>query len=466
MNSFLIRDIVIFGPEGRVRGDCLVENGRIARVGDVDAPANDLSDSSHDSSTAPTEIDGKGRWLWPGAIDAHVHFRDPGPTYKEDWETGSSAAVAGGVTSVFEMPNTQPTTTTVARLAEKRALASEKSRCNFGLFFGAGLQNHREIHKAEGVPGLKIFMGCSTGDLLVYREEDLDEVFAAWSSTPGSQPICVHAESELRLRERTQMFKDRRDPAVHSEIRDPRAAAEAVRLACRLALDHGCNLHILHLSTTDELDEVERARDEAARHGLRTRITCEVCPHHLFLNTDAYQTQGTRVRMNPPLRAEEQRAAMWDALKDGRIQMVATDHAPHTLEEKDRPYWEAPSGVPGVETMLPLLLDAAHRGQCSYEDVLQWVCHGPAEVYGAVDRGRIEPGHWADLVLIDPEMEREVRDEDQFTRCAWSPWSGRTLRGWPLLTWVNGQLAFERNDAGRGAVVGAAGMGMEVEFPD
>ncbi len=444
--SVIIRNAVIFTPEGRVEGHCRVEHGRIAEVGVVDGKAD-------------ATIDADGRWLWPGAIDGHVHFREPGPTYKEDWHTGSSAAVAGGVTTVFEMPNTSPPTTTVERLRDKRHLAAEKSLCNFGLFFGASTNNHHELGKVQGVPGLKIFMGCSTGDLLVYREEDLDEVFAAWFGK-----ICVHAESELRLRERAQLFADRDDPAVHSEIRDPESAAEAVRLACRLALDHGRDLHVLHLSTVDELAEIDRARAEAREHGLKTRITCEVCPHHLFLNTDAYDTWGTRVRMNPPLRSEMHREAMWRALDEGSIQMIATDHAPHTTEEKDRPYREAPSGVPGVETMLPLMLDAAHQGLCSYDDVLEWVCHAPAEVYGVVERSRIEPGNWADLVLIDPEMTREARDEDQFTKCGWTPWAGRQLTGWPVLTLVNGHIAYRRDDDGPGEVVATPGTGVEVDF--
>ncbi|MGM0555759.1 MAG: dihydroorotase, partial [Myxococcota bacterium] len=395
--STIIRNAKMFTPGGVVEGDCLIEAGRIAKIGDVTGSADET-------------IDAEGRWLWPGAIDGHVHFREPGPTHKEDWQTGSRAAVSGGVTTVFEMPNTKPTTTSVERLDQKRAIAGEKSVCNFGLFFGAGPDNHDEIRKAAGVPGLKIFMGCSTGDLLVYREEDLEEVFAAWYGK-----ICVHAESELRLREREEQFADVDDPAVHSKIRDPESAREAVELACRLALDFGRDLHVLHLSTIDELEEVERARAHAEEHGLSSTITCEVCPHHLFLDTGSYEEWGTRVRMNPPLRGDEHRTEMWEALADGRIDMVATDHAPHTTEEKDRPYRDAPSGVPGVETMLPMMLDAASRGLCGPEDVLEWLCHAPARVYGMVERGSLEVGYHADLVLIDPEMKRTVRHEDQFS---------------------------------------------------
>lgn len=444
--STIIRDAKIFTPDGIVEGDCLIDGGRIAEIGEVTGDADQT-------------IMADGAWLWPGAIDGHVHFREPGPIYKEDWLSGSRAAVSGGVTTVFEMPNTKPTTTSLERLDDKRAIADEKSVCNFGLFFGAGTDNHGEIRKATGVPGLKIFMGCSTGDLLVYREEDLEEVFAAWHGK-----ACVHAESELRLREREQQFADNDDPAVHSTIRDPESAREAVELACRLALDFGRDLHVLHLSTIDELDEVEKARAYAEEHGLASTITCEVCPHHLFLDTDAYEQWGTRVRMNPPLRVEEHRLEMWRALADGRIDMVATDHAPHTTEEKDRGYRDAPSGVPGVETMLPMMLDAAHRGECDAEDVLEWLCHAPARVYDMVQRGSIQVGYHADLVLIDPDMTRTVRDEDQFSKCAWTPWHGRELTGWPTHTWVGGELAFERDGEGRGAVIAEPGVGTEVEF--
>lgn len=426
----VFRDAVLFTPNGRVEGDLRVEDGRIAELGSV-------------SAAGAEEVVLGGLWLWPGAVDGHVHFRDPGAPHKEDFGTGSAAAVAGGVTTVFDMPNTSPTTTTVERLEAKRAEVGPKSYCNYGFFFGANPENLVEARNAKNIAGLKIFMGCSTGDLLVYREEDLDRIFAGYAGR-----ICVHAESELRLREREKLFADRDDPAVHSVIRDPEAAAEAVRLAARLAQKYGRRLHVLHLSTRAELDEIERS--EAS-------ITCEVCPHHLFLDTSAYEEWGTFVRMNPPLRDESDRVEMWRALADGRIDMIATDHAPHTLDEKSRPYRQAPSGVPGVQTMLPLMLDAASRGECSYEQVLEWLCHAPARIYGVVDRHRLVVGAWADLAVIDPAQRREVRDEDQLSRCAWTPWRGRVLQGWPVQTWVNGVLVFTDG------IVGPA-CGREVEF--
>lgn len=445
MNSkpTVLRSAVVFTPQGRVEGDLRIEDGRVVEIGTV-------------SSAGAESIDIDGQWVWPGAVDGHVHFRDPGAPHKEDFESGSAAAVAGGVTTVFDMPNTNPTTTTVKRLEQKRAVAAEKSHCNYGLFFGANTGNLEEACAAKNVAGLKIFMGCSTGDLLVYKRDDLERIFAGYD-----RRICVHAESELRLREREKQFADRTDPSVHSEIRDPQAAAEAVSMAAQLAAQYGRHLHVLHLSTKLELEVLSEIGAGQSAEGFRT--TCEVCPHHLFLDTSAYEDWGTFVRMNPPLRSEEDRAEMWAALHDGRIDMVATDHAPHTVEEKSRPYREAPSGVPGVETMLPLLLDAASVGACSYEDVVEWLCHAPARIYGVADRHRVEVGNWADLVVIDHSLERVVQDDHQFTSCGWSPWRGHVLKGWPLMTFVNGEVAFRRGGQGPGEVVGGV-RGREVTF--
>lgn len=444
MPTTIIRNALIFTPTEEFDGDLRIEDGRIVEIGEVSSADPDI------------EVDVDGMWLWPGAIDGHVHFRQPGPTYKEDWTTGSAAAVAGGVTTVFEMPNTNPTTTTVERLDEKRAIAHANSLCNYGLFFGANPENLGAARAATNVPGLKIFMGCSTGDLLVYKEEDLEKIFAEYSGR-----ICVHAESELRLRERTKQFEDEMDDvAVHSKIRDNESAREAVEMACRLAAKYGRDLHVLHLSTGDELDEIARWQQENPE----ISITCEVCPHHLFLDTRDYDTHGTFVRMNPPLRAPEDVETMWEALADGRIPMIATDHAPHTVEEKSKPYREAPSGVPGVETVLPLMLDAADRGLCSHRDVLEWLCHNPARIYGMVDRGEIRVGAHADLVVIDPGMLRLIRNEDQFSKCGWTPWDDQETTGWPVLTFVGGELVYERDEDGVGQIVADPGVGTEVQF--
>ncbi|MFB6352255.1 MAG: dihydroorotase [Bradymonadaceae bacterium] len=446
-DTTIIRDVTMFTPDGRVDGDCRIRDGEIAEFGEIDA----------DDQTRT--IRGAGRWLFPGVIDPHVHFRAPGFPHKEDWSSGSAAAVAGGVTAVCDMPNTSPTTTSPERLTAKRQLADHKSRCHFGLFFGATRDNADLYGEIEGVPGLKIFMGASTGDLLVDDREDLDEIFATWDGT-----IAVHAENQARLEARKKQFRDERDPAIHSEIRDPEAAVRAVRTASELAVEYGRHLHVLHLSTRQELEVVEEARRQMRETDSGGRITCEVCPHHLFLDTDDYEWLGTRGRVNPPLRAPAQREAMWEALRDGRIQFVTTDHAPHTPDEKDRDYWKAPSGLPGVQTLLPLMLDAADRGQCSPDEVVDWLAHRPASIYGMESKGRIAVGADADLTLVDPEMERTVTTDEQCSKSRWTPWEERQLEGWPVMTWVAGRLAYRRDDEGPGEVVGEPGIGDEIEF--
>lgn len=446
MASVVIRNGVIFTPQGRVEGDLLVVEGRIIEIGLVTAEGDE-------------EIDAAGKWIWPGVIDAHVHFREPGLTHKEDWASGSRAAVSGGVTTVFDMPNTRPSMTTVERLEEKRRLAGEKTLCNFGLFFGAGPDNLEAIQEVTGVAGLKIFMADSTGDLLVDKRRDLERIFEAYQGQ-----ISVHAEDQVRMDERERQFADRDDPRVHSEIRDAEMAAQAVALATALAIRYDRRLHILHMSTRAELQVLEVAREEALNLGSRAVLTTEVCPHHLFLDVSAYDRWGTRVQMNPPLRQLEDREAMWDALESGKVEMIATDHAPHRPDEKARPYREAPSGVPGVETVLPLMLDAAFRGLCEYDDVVDWLAHRPASIYGILDRGRIEVGCAADLVIIDHKMLRKVRDEEQRSRCGWTPWAGRDLVGWPVMTMVNGEVVFEREDRGMGTIVTDVPVGKEVEF--
>ena len=440
------RGAVIFTPKGRVEGDLLVEDGRIAEIGEISGKV----DRDHDL---------RGKWLWPGAIDAHVHFREPGMTRKEDWRSGSQAAVSGGVTTVFDMPNTIPAMTTVERLEAKRKLAGAKSLCNFGLFFGAGPDNLGELEKVEGVPGLKIFMADSTGDLLVDKREDLERIFAHYEGQ-----ISVHAESQIRMDQRKAKFANRSDPAVHSIIRDAQTAAEGVAMAAALALRYERRVHILHLSTRVELQVLEIAREEAQALGRKAVLTAEVCPHHLFMDTSFYDRWGTRVQMNPPLRGPKDRDAMWPALLRGEVNMIATDHAPHLASEKAQPYGSAPSGVPGVETVLPLMLDSAFRGLCEYEQVLEWLAYGPAEIYGLVDRGRLEVGAHADLVAIDSRMMRTVEDREQRSRCGWSPWAERVLVGWPVLTVVNGQLVYRRDQEGPGEIVTDEAVGMEGEF--
>jgi dihydroorotase len=376
----------------------------------------------------------------PGVIDPQVHFREPGLEYKEDLGSGSRACAAGGVTSFLEMPNTNPTTTTFEALSWKKERAEATSHVDFGFFIGATWDNVEVLNGVSGVPGIKIFMGSSTGSLLVSERADLERIFGT-----GSRLIAVHAEDEARLVARKAAFAGRTDPASHSEIRDVETALLATRLAVELSDKFGRRLHVLHMSTREEA-ELLRAHGKGGG-----RISCEVTPQHLLLSApSAYERLGTRAQMNPPLRGPEHCEALWAALKDGTVDCIATDHAPHTLAEKAAGYPKSPSGMPGVETALPLMLDAAFRNRCTVVDVVRWMCAGPARVYGMLGKGSIEIGFDGDLVLVDPQAGRKVGDRPYFTKVGWSPFEGALLHGWPVMTVVRGRIVFRD-----GAMIGS-----------
>ena len=418
MYDLLIQNARIARPGGEIlEGDLACEGGRIARLGgEIGAPARET-------------LDAGGRLLLPGVIDPQVHFREPGAEHKEDLASGSRAAVAGGVTSYLEMPNTRPPTTDQAALDDKLTRAARKSLANYGFFIGATPDNLEALNTATPVCGIKIFMGASTGSLLVNRPEDLERIFAH-----GERLIAVHAEDEARIRARQRRFAGRRDPAVHSEIRDNRCALLATELALELSRRHRRRLHILHLSTHEEV--------ECLRRDKPAWVTAEAIPNHLFLNLDDYARLGTLVQMNPPLRRREDNLALWEGLRDGIIDFIATDHAPHTLEEKRRPYPESPSGMPGVQTSLPLILTRMRAGECTLAEVLKWMSEGPAAAYRLRDKGRLEEGRDADLVLVDLERTRVVRNEDMYSKAGWTPYAGWELTGWPVYTVVGGRIAF------------------------
>jgi len=417
--NLLIRNARIARPDGTTfEGDVACENGRIDRIaGSITAAARET-------------IDAAGNLLLPGVIDPQVHFREPGNEYKEDLGSGSRAAVRGGVTSFLEMPNTAPPTTTQAALDKKLALAAQKSVANYGFFIGATPDNLEALNSVAPACGIKIFMGSSTGSLLVNRPEDLERIFAN-----GTRLIAVHAEDEARINARRAQFAGRTDPAAHSEIRDNETARLATELALTLSKKYQRRLHILHLSTREEVAML--------RAGKPAWVTAEAIPNHLFLNSADYARLGTLVQMNPPIRTPADNAALWEGLHDGIIDFIATDHAPHTLEEKKRAYPNTPSGMPGVETSLPLMLTAMHGGRCTLAEIQKWMCSGPAEAYRIPNKGKLLEGWDADLALVDIEHTRPVRNEETFTKVRWSPWHGRELRGWPLYTIVNGEIAFD-----------------------
>jgi len=412
----LIKNAQVVLPDGVERVSVVIEDSQIA---DIDPAAHLAVDDVLDAS---------GLYLMPGVIDDQVHFREPGLTHKEDLATASRACAKGGVTTFLEMPNTVPATTTQARLEEKLALASSKSIVNYGFFIGATADNLDELRLAHRTPGIKIFIGSSTGDLLVDEQDALECIFAE-----TTLPITAHCEDETTVRNNAAHFAGTHDVADHSRIRDHAAALIATRRAIDLAHRHRHRFHVLHVSTGAETELL------ADHRGL---ITGEACPHHLLFNVDDYARLGTLGQLNPSLKTAQDSEQLWRALTDGRLQVIATDHAPHTLEEKQRPYPASPSGVPAVENSLALMLNEVHRGRCTLPQVVHWMCDAPARVWDIIGKGRIAVGYDADLVLVDLERIAEIRNEDQLTKCGWSPWHGERLTGWPVRTWVMGHEVY------------------------
>jgi dihydroorotase len=419
--SLLIRHARIILPNSEVMiGDVLTRDRQIVEV------APEISQTG-----LATEIDAQGLTLLPGVIDPQVHFREPGLEHKEDLFTASCACAKGGVTSFLEMPNTRPLTTTQQALDDKLERASQKCLVNYGFFVGATAENLPDLLLAKPTPGIKIFMGSMHGQLLVDGETALEAIFAK-----GSRLIAVHAEDQARINERRQEFANIHDVAVHSQIQDNQAALLATQLALKLSKKYQRRLHILHLSTADEA--------ELLREDKPSWVTAEVTPQHLLLNTNAYAQIGTLAQMNPPLRSPHDNEVLWQALRDGVIDFIATDHAPHTLEEKAQEYPNTPSGMPGVETSLALMLTAAMEGKCTVPQVVNWMSKAVAVAYGIPNKGAIAPGYDADLVLVDLNTYRPVRREELLTKCGWSPFEGWNLTGWAVTTIVGGEIVYEK----------------------
>ena len=418
--SLLIRDAEIILPNGEsMIGDVLTQGRQIVQLG------------QEITNAAPThEIDARGLTLLPGVIDPQVHFREPGLEHKEDLFTASCACAKGGVTSFLEMPNTRPLTISQSALDDKLQRAASKCLVNYGFFIGATGDNLPDLLSASPTPGIKVFMGSMHGQLLVSQEEVLEAIFAQ-----GNRLIAVHAEDQARINQRKQEFAGIEDPAIHSQIQDNQAALLATQLALKLSKKYQRRLHILHMSTAEEA--------ELLRHDKPSWVTAEVTPQHLLLNTSAYTTIGTLAQMNPPLRSPHDNEVLWQALRDGIIDFIATDHAPHTLAEKAQTYPNTPSGMPGVETSLPLMLTAAMAGKCTVAQVVQWMSKAIAVAYGIPNKGEISPGYDADLVLVDLKNYREVKREEVLSKCGWSSFEGWNLTGWPVTTIVGGEIVYD-----------------------
>jgi len=421
--GLLIRRANIILPNSElIVGDVLIRDRQIVKVS-----------PSEIEETATRSIDADGLTLLPGVIDPQVHFREPGLEHKEDLFTASCACAKGGVTSFLEMPNTRPLTISQAALNDKLERASNKCLVNYGFFIGATSDNLSELLHANPTPGIKIFMGSMHGPLLVDPQEILEAIFAN-----GNILIAVHAEDQTRLRQRREEFANIHDVAIHSQIQDSQAALIATKRALALSKKYRRRLHILHMSTAEEADLL--------REDKPSWVTAEVTPQHLLLNTTAYEKIGSLAQMNPPLRTSHDNQVLWQALLDGVIDFIATDHAPHTLEEKAQIYPQSPSGMPGVETSLPLMLTAAVDGRCTVAQVVNWMSTAVATAYSIPNKGLISPGYDADLVLVDLNSRKQVRREELATKCGWSPFEGWNLTGWPVTTIVGGEVVYHKGE--------------------
>lgn len=426
MKSILLRNARAVNRGRIFETDIFIKNGRIEQLaGEINRPAD-------------IEFDLAGKTVIPGIIDDQVHFREPGLTHKADIFSESRAAVAGGTTSFMEMPNTNPTTTTQEKLAEKFAIAARTSLANHSFFFGATNDNLDEVLKTDPrtVCGIKAFMGSSTGNMLVDDPSTLENLFSRCPML-----IATHCEDEATVRANTQFFVekygDKLTAADHPKIRSAAACLRSSSLAVGLAKKHGTRLHILHISTADELGLFQNDLPLAQK-----RITSEVCVHHLFFNSRNYPRLGNLIKCNPAIKSPAHQSALFPALLDDRLDIIATDHAPHTFAEKSQAYINAPSGLPLVQHSLNLMLGFYWKGQVSLEKIVEKMCHAPAVCFKIKDRGFLDEGHWADLAIIDLDKKWTVAPENILYKCGWSPLDGKTMRGRVETTIVSGHIAW------------------------
>ena len=422
--DLIVRGGTLVTPGGRVAADLAIRDGRIAGLGD------------HGNDRAAEVVDAAGLHVLPGVIDTQVHFREPGLEHKEDLESGTRAAALGGVTAVFEMPNTKPSTLTAADLADKLERARDRAWTDHAFFIGAAAENLDELARLERLPGccgVKIFMGSSTGSLLVEDDETLLQVLCA-----GRRRTAVHAEDEDRLRERLALVRGGASVDQHPVWRDVEVALRATTRLMALARRAGRPVHVLHVTTGEEMALLAENRDLA---------TVEVTPQHLTLAApECYQRLGTLAQMNPPIRGAEQRAALWRAVAGGVVDVVGSDHAPHTREEKAGDYPATPAGMPGVQTLLPLLLDHLSAGRLSLERLVDLTSAGAQRIYGLAGKGRIALGYDGDLTLIDLAARREITGSWLASKCGWSPFEGMTVTGWPVATVVRGRVVMREGE--------------------
>lgn len=431
--DLLIAGGEVFTPGGVETLDIGVRDGRIEAIGSLGA------------TDAAKRLDATGLLVLPGVIDTQVHFREPGFEHKEDLESGTRAAVLGGVTAIFEMPNTRPSTTTPEALNDKLHRAQGRAWCDHAFFIGATSENAEKLAEWERLPGcagVKIFMGSSTGDLLVENDADIERVLAH-----GRRRVSVHCEDEARMRERKPLATEGRHARFHPEWRDHTSALLATERLLMLAARVGRRVHVLHVTTGDEIELLGAWKHLA---------TVEVTPQHLTFNApECYERLGSLAQMNPPIRGEEHRKALWAGVLDGTVDVLGSDHAPHTLEEKALPYPQSPSGMTGVQTLLPVMLTHVLNGRLSMARLVDLTSAGPARIFGIARKGRIARGYDADFAIVDLKRVGTLQREWIASKCGWSPYEGEELRGWPVHTILRGEVVV-RDGALQGTPQGRA----------
>jgi dihydroorotase len=413
--DLILKGGIVVNQDGTGTRDVAVHEGRILAIGDMSG------------LLAAETLDCRNLHVLPGVIDSQVHFREPGLEHKEDLETGSRAAVTGGVTTVFEMPNTRPTTTSAAALADKVTRARNRMFCDFAFYVGGTRDNIDDmaaLEKLEGSAGIKVFAGSSTGDLLVEDDAGLEAIISRLS-----RRAAFHSEDEMRLRDRVS-FQVPGEAKSHPDWRDVEAARLCTQRLLAIARKHGKRIHVLHISTAEELPLLAANRDLA---------TVEVTPHHLTLSTDDNGHLGTKLQMNPPVRDKRHQRSLWHAITSGLVDVLGSDHAPHTLEEKSKPYPQSPSGMTGVQTLVPIMLNHVNAGKLSLERFVDLTSHGPQRIFGLAGKGRIAEGYDADFTIIDLERTETISNSWIESKSRWTPYDGVKVKGWPVGTMIRGR---------------------------
>jgi dihydroorotase len=414
--DLVLKSGTVVNQDGEALRDLAIRDGRIAAIGDLGG------------ISAAETVDCKGLHILPGVIDTQVHFREPGLTHKEDLETGSRAAVMGGVTGVFEMPNTDPLTITEETFSDKIRRGTHRMHCDFAFYVGGTRENYAQLpvlERAKGCAGVKVFIGSSTGSLLVEDDEGLRKIIGAIR-----RRAAFHAEDEYRLNERKGL-RIEGDPRSHPVWRDEEAALRATRRLVKIAREFGKRIHVLHISTRQEMEYLKDHRDVAS---------VEVTPHHLTLVApDCYERLGSRAQMNPPVRDAAHREGIWKGLAQGTVDVLGSDHAPHTLEEKQKPYPASPSGMTGVQTLVPIMLDHVNAGRLSLARFVDLTSAGPQRLFNIAGKGRIMAGYDADLTIVDLKREETITAQWIASRAKWTPYDGVKVKGWPVGTFVRGK---------------------------